>query len=106
MVRSTINKGDDMQHDRRTTLKLALAALAPSSALANTPADPWPSKPVRLIAGFPPGGAVDYLARQMANALGPALGQQFIVENRPGATGAIASAEVARATPDGYTFLL
>jgi tripartite-type tricarboxylate transporter receptor subunit TctC len=58
-----------------------------------------------MIVGFPPGGAVDYLARQVAGALGPALGQQFIVENRPGATGAIASAEAARAAPDGYTFL-
>ena len=65
----------------------------------------WPSKSVRFIVPFPPGGATDVAARAVADKLTQALGQQFIIDNRAGASGAIGAAEVARAAPDGYTIL-
>ena len=82
---------------------VVLAALAaPLSALAQD----WPSKPVRFVVPFPPGGSVDPLGRLLAAKLGDPLKQQFIVENRPGAGGSIGTAAVAKAAPDGYTFLV
>lgn len=86
---------------RRATLSAA-ALLCPLPLLA---ADAWPSKTVRLVVPFPAGGAVDQVARALGNAWSQSLGQQFIVDNKPGATGAIGAAEVARAQPDGYTLL-
>lgn len=83
-------------------LALATAALMPAAALAQT----WPSKPVRLVLQFPPGGSTDAVARILAQPLSAALGQQVLVENRPGADGAIAGDHVARAEPDGHTFFL
>jgi tripartite-type tricarboxylate transporter receptor subunit TctC len=68
-------------------------------------AQEWPSKPVRFVVPFPPGGTVDPLARLMAVKLGESLGGQFIVDNRPGAGGSIGTAQVAKAPPDGYTFV-
>ena len=67
-------------------------------------AQDWPSKPVRFIVPFPPGGSVDPLARLLGAKLGDALKQQFIVENRPGAGGSIGTAIAAKAPADGYTF--
>ena len=64
---------------------------------------PWPAKPGRIIVGFPPGGSVDQVARVLAQELGTQLGQQFIVENRTGASGSIGAQAVATAPPDGYT---
>lgn len=80
----------------------AVAALvvAPSAAQAQ-PA--WPSKPVRLIAVFPPGGSVDQVARILAAQLSQQTGQQFVVENKAGASGVIGTAAVAQAAPDGHT---
>ncbi len=65
----------------------------------------WPAKPVRFIVPFPPGGTVDPLARLLGARLNAALGQQFIVDNRAGGSGAIGTAIAAKATPDGYTYL-
>jgi tripartite-type tricarboxylate transporter receptor subunit TctC len=83
-------------------LLAAVLVLVFSSSL---PAQDWPSKPVRFIVPFPPGGTVDPLARLMGVKLGESLGQQFIVENRPGAGGSIGTAAAARSAPDGYTFV-
>ncbi len=83
------------------TLAAACALmLSPSGALAQ--AD-WPSKPVRVIVPFPAGGSADLVARQVAQHLSIALGQQFIVDNRAGAGGNIGTDAVAKAAPDGYT---
>jgi tripartite-type tricarboxylate transporter receptor subunit TctC len=82
-------------------LLIVLSALASSPTAAQT----WPTKPVRFIVPFPPGGSVDPLARMVGVKLGASLGQQFIVENRPGASGSIGAAFAAKAPPDGYTFL-
>jgi len=78
---------------------IALAALA---AHAQQPA--WPSKPVKIVAVFPPGGSVDQVARILAAQLGQQLGQTFVVDNRGGASGSIGTQVVASAPPDGYTF--
>ena len=69
-------------------------------------AQDFPNRPVRIIVPWPPGGNVDFTARTVQAALGDALGQQVIVENRPGAGGTIGSAQVAKSPPDGYTLLL
>ena len=63
-------------------------------------AQDWPNKPVRFIVPFPPGGSVDQVARILANALTPALGQQVIVDNRAGAAGSIGTSIAAKSTPD------
>jgi tripartite-type tricarboxylate transporter receptor subunit TctC len=65
----------------------------------------WPTKPIRFIVPFPPGGATDVAARAVSDKLSKAVNQQVVIENRAGAAGAIGSAEVARAEPDGHTFL-
>ena len=65
---------------------------------------PWPSRPLRLVVPWPPGGTTDILARQIAPPLSAALGQPVVVENRGGASGAIGTAELLRAPPDGHTF--
>ena len=90
----------------RNIARLALAAaLALTLAAPAAWAQAWPSKPIKLINGFPPGGGADILARLVAERLSGALGQQVIVENRTGATGMIAAQSVAASPPDGYTIL-
>src|SRR4051794_24929184 len=79
---------------------IALVAIAPSRA------DPYPTRAVRLIVGFPAGGPTDIVARITAQALSERLGQQIIVENRPGAGSNIATQAVITSPPDGYTLLL
>ncbi len=83
-------------------LALALVVIGGGPALAQD----WPTKPIKLVNGFPAGGGADILARTVAERLSAALGQQVIVENRTGATGMIAAQSVAAAPPDGYTLLL
>lgn len=91
----------------RNIARLALAAaLALTLAAPAAWAEAWPSKPIKLINGFPPGGGADILARLVAERLSASLGQQVIVENRTGATGMIAAQSVATSPPDGYTILL
>jgi tripartite-type tricarboxylate transporter receptor subunit TctC len=79
----------------------ALSVLLCATALAQ----PYPNKPVRLIVAFPPGGPVDIIARLVSPKMTELLGQNVIVENRTGANGNLAAAQIARATPDGYTLL-
>jgi tripartite-type tricarboxylate transporter receptor subunit TctC len=69
-------------------------------------AQPYPARPVKLVVPFPAGSATDQIARVVGQQLQESLGQPFVVENKPGAQGAIASAEVARAAPDGYTLMV
>lgn len=82
------------------------AGLALALASMGAAAQAWPSKPVRIVLQFPPGGSTDAVARILAQPLSAALGQQVIVENKPGADGAIAGDLVARAEPDGHTYFL
>jgi len=87
---------------QRRALTLGLLA-APSLSLAQ---EAWPSRPVRLIVGWPPGGSVDIVARLLQPRLQALLGQAVVVENRPGATGTVGAAEAARAAPDGLSWLI
>jgi tripartite-type tricarboxylate transporter receptor subunit TctC len=82
-----------------------VAAIALCAAVTVVAAE-WPERPVRLIVPFPPGGVTDNIARNSAEWLARRLGQNVIVENRPGASGAIAAELVAKAPPDGYTLLM
>ena len=84
---------------RAVLMSLAVVFAAPVLA------QDWPTKPVRFIVPFPPGGSVDPLARLLGVKLGDSLKQQFIVENKPGASGSIGAAQAAKSPPDGYTFL-
>src|SRR6267142_1015798 len=90
----------------RWTMKflLAMAALAALSAPAN--AQSWPTKPVRIVVPFGPGGPADVYARILGQELGEVLKQQFVVENKAGAGGTIGADIVAKAAPDGYTLLM
>ena len=84
----------------------ALACLGMAASARRRCAQEWPAlKPVRIIVPFAPGGSSDQLARLLAPELAAAFGQQFIVENRAGSSGAVGSAQVARAEPDGYTLV-
>ena len=85
---------------------LALAVTCAGLCLATAAADDYPSRPVRLVVGFAAGGPTDILARVMAQHLSQRLGQQVIVENKPGATGNTATESVINAAPDGYTVLV
>src|SRR5208282_4901398 len=85
----------------RALAVFALAAFAMSAAGA----DDYPAKAIRLIVPYPAGGGIDIVARIFQEKLGEALGQQIVIENRPGASGAIGAQFVSKAEPDGYTLL-
>ena len=89
--------------NRRAVSLLGLAALASPRAFAQ---GAYPSRPIRLIIGFPPSAASDICGRLFAEYAAPILGQQFVPENKPGAGSSIAAQYVARATPDGYTLFV
>jgi len=96
---------------RSRLLSGALRGFAAVAALLaivcpNAQADSWPSKPITIVSPYPAGGITDALCRIVGDKLGKALGQPVIVEDRPGAGGAIAAASVAHAAPDGYTLLM
>src|SRR6185503_399278 len=90
---------------RREWLIAVLVIPAVFAGPAQAQTDGYPSKPVRIISPFPPGGSVDLVARLLATKLAESLGQQVIVDNRSGAAGTIGTELAARAAPDGYTLL-
>jgi hypothetical protein len=95
-----------MKLPRRKFLHLAAGAAAFPAVSRVARAQAYPMRPVRIIVGFAPGSAPDIIARLMGQWLSERLGQQFIIENRPGAAGNIATEAVVRAPADGYTLLL
>ncbi len=98
-----------MSQDHGNTIarRLALiAALMLAGTCANAWAQAYPAKPVRLVVGFTPGGAADFVARALGEYLGRALGQNVVIENRAGAGSSIAADYVAKSAPDGYTMLI
>jgi tripartite-type tricarboxylate transporter receptor subunit TctC len=88
---------------RRFFIALSLS-LAFGSLAVDAHAQAWPTKPIRLVIGYPPGGPVDSIARLITPVLGKELGQPVIVDNKPGAAGALGVASTVQAEPDGYTF--
>lgn len=93
---------------RRRFLLLTSASMTVAGLLSGgqAMAQAWPSKPIKLIVGFPPGGGIDIVARNLQPGLQEALGQQVIVDYKPGAGGVLAASELMRAAPDGHTLLV
>ena len=92
--------------NRHRIVVLVLALCAPAFAAAQAAAQAFPSKPIRMIVPYAPGGATDVLARPIAQRLSEQVGQPVVVENRPGANATIGADHVAKSPPDGYTFFL
>ncbi|MDU7586782.1 MAG: tripartite tricarboxylate transporter substrate binding protein, partial [Acidovorax sp.] len=84
---------------------LAAAGLLPAAAMAQPDAQ-WPAKPIKWVVPFPPGGAMDVIARTLGEKAGRTLGQPFVIENRPGAGGNIGADAVAKSPADGYTIMI
>src|SRR5215469_5636498 len=84
----------------------ALSVLLATAGGAACAEQTYPSRPVHVLVPYPPGGAVDIVARTMGDELAKRWGQPIVIENRPGAGGTIASAAAAKAAPDGYTLIL
>ncbi|MGN6456149.1 MAG: tripartite tricarboxylate transporter substrate-binding protein, partial [Achromobacter mucicolens] len=83
----------------------ALAACCVSLPVAAVAADAYPAKPITMVVPYPPGGPTDIVARLVAAEMSKTIGQNIVVDNKPGASGMIGADLVARAAPDGYTFL-
>ena len=108
-----MNKGCLMSHRTRpawfASLPLLLAAVFSAAMTAAVPAhaqERWPARPVTLVIPFPAGGGTDIIARTLAVRLQERLGRPFVIENRPGAGGLIGTQQVAKAAPDGYTYVI
>jgi tripartite-type tricarboxylate transporter receptor subunit TctC len=86
--------------------KTVAAILVLVFSLGMALAQDYPSKPVRMVVGFPPGGGTDVVARILAPRMSELLGQPLVIDNRPGATGTVAAGQVAKAPPDGYTIMM
>jgi len=95
-----------LSHTRRLFTMACLSAGLACALPQNASAQAWPNKPIRLVIPFPAGGATDIVGRTMAQKLSTALGQQVVVDNKPGAGGSIGADIVAKAPPDGYTLLM
>mgnify|MGYP001003639411 CR=1 FL=1 len=91
---------------RRRMMSIGMASVLAAAALPAASQTAWPAKPIRIVVGFAAGGGTDVMARTLANELTKVLGQTVIVDNKPGASGNLSASEVARATADGYTFLV
>ena len=92
---------------RRTVAQAALALCALGAVgAAQAQSTHWPTKPIRVVVGFAPGGSTDVMARIVSQSLSESLGQSVVIDNKPGASGNIAASEVIRAPGDGYTFLI
>src|SRR5262245_52235637 len=95
-----------MKLPRRKFLHLAAGAAALPAVSRMARAQAYPARPVHIIVGFAPGGATDIIARLMGQSLSERLGQQFVIENRPGAASNVGTEAVVNAAPDGYTLLV
>ena len=91
---------------RRAAMGLTALGLSAFASIGSAPAADYPTRPVRFVVGYPPGGATDIIARLIGQRLSERLGQQFVIENKPGAGNNIATESVVNAEPDGYTVLL
>ncbi len=91
---------------RRTAICLAVMGLSAAASMGSASAADYPTRPVKWVVGYPPGGATDIVARLIGQRLSERLGQQFVIENKPGAGNNIATESVINAEPDGYTVLL
>ena len=90
---------------RRTAICLAVIGLSAAALMGSASAQDYPTRPVKWVVGYPPGGATDIIARLLGQRLSARLGQQFVIENKPGAGNNIATESVINAEPDGYTLL-
>ncbi len=91
---------------RRTLLAASVAATLPGTRPGFAQAAPWPSKPIKLVVPYAPGGSTDVIARVVAEALSKRLGQNIVIDNKPGKGAMVGTALVAKAPPDGYTLLM
>jgi tripartite-type tricarboxylate transporter receptor subunit TctC len=98
--------GELLMISRRTAICLAAIGLSAAASMGSASAAEYPTRPVKWVVGYPPGGATDIIARLIGQRLSERLGQQFVIENKPGAGNNIATESVINAEPDGYTVLL